>query len=119
VSALFLRYPGLRIISEVSDGVEAVKKTQELEPDLVLMDLNLPKLNGIEAASQIREVTPMTKIVFLSAYQDSDAMQAVLSNGADGYVLKWKLMRELVPAIEAALWGSKFVTAHLTDLDSS
>jgi DNA-binding NarL/FixJ family response regulator len=114
VSSLFLKYPGLLIIGEASDGLEAVKKAAELKPDVVLLDIHLPKLNGVAAASQIREAAPMTKIVFISAYQDSDAAQTVWSNGADGYVLKWRVTRELLPAIEAALVGRKFVTAHLT-----
>jgi len=96
--------------------LDAVEKAQELKPDLVLLDISLPTLNGVEVAIRIREAAPMTKIVFISAYQDSDAVQTVLTNGADGYVLKWDVTRELLPAIEAALWGGKFVTAHLTEL---
>jgi DNA-binding NarL/FixJ family response regulator len=118
VSSLFLKYSGLHIVGEASDGLEAVKKVDELRPDLVLLDINLPKLNGVEAASRIRETSPKTKIVFISAYQDSDAMQAVWSNGADGYVLKWEVTRELLPAIEAALWGRRFITAQLTRMNS-
>ncbi|HSZ63030.1 MAG TPA: response regulator transcription factor [Terriglobales bacterium] len=115
VSSLFLKHPGLRIISEVSDGLEAVKQAQELKPDLVLLDISLPKLNGVEAARRIREAVPMTKIVFISAYQDSDAVQTVLSNGADGYILKWEATRQLLPAIEAALGDASHspTTIHL------
>lgn len=113
VSSLFLKCPELRIIGEVSDGPEAVKKAEELKPDLVLLDISLPKLNGVEAAKRIREAVPLAKIVFISAYQDSDAVQTVLSNGADGYVLKWEVTRDLLPAIQAALWGHKFVTPRL------
>ena len=118
VSSRFLKCPGLRIIGEVSDGLEAVKKAQELKPDLVLLDISLPKLNGVQAAIRIRKAVPMAKIVFMSAYQDSDAVQTVLSNGADGYVLKWEVTRELLPAIEAALGGQKFVTAQVTGQNS-
>ncbi len=118
VSSLLLKYAGLCIISEVSNGLEAVEKAQELKPDLVLMDLSLPKLNGVEAARRIREAAPMAKILFISAYQDPDAVQTVLSNGADGYVLKWEVTRELLPAIEVALGGRKFVTARLRDTDT-
>jgi len=114
--SLLLKSPGLRIISEVSDGLEAVERAQEQKPDLVRLDISLPTLNGVEVAILIREAAPMTKIVFISAYQDSDAVQTVLTNGADGYVLKWDITREPLPAIEAALWEGKFVTSHLTDL---
>jgi DNA-binding NarL/FixJ family response regulator len=114
VAALFLKHPEWRIIEEVCDGLDAVKKTQELNPDLVLLDLSLPKLNGVEAASRIRQTAPATKIVFITAYQDSDAMQIVLRNEAEGYVLKWEINSELLPAVETVLWGGKFVSAQLT-----
>ena len=119
VSSLLLKHPGLCVIGEASDGLEAVKKAQELKPDLVLLDISLGKLNGIEVAGRIREADPMVKIVFMSAYQDSDALQTVMGNGADGYVLKWEVVRELLPAIEAALWGRKFVTPKLTGQTSA
>jgi DNA-binding NarL/FixJ family response regulator len=115
VSSLFLRQPGWKIIGEVSDGLEAVKKTQELNPDVVLLDLSLPKIDGVEAANRIRRTAPATKIVFITAYQDSELMQTVLRNQAEGYVLKWEIMRDLVPAVEAALCGRKFVSTRLTD----
>ena len=113
VSSLFAKHRELRIICEVSDGLEAVNKALELKPDLILLDISLPKLNGVQAASRIREGAPMTKIVFISAYHDSDAVQTVLTNGAEGYVLKWEVARDLLPAIETAMWGRKFVTAQL------
>jgi two-component system response regulator NreC len=116
VSSLLLQYSGLQIIGEVSDGLNAVMKAVELKPDLVLLDISLPRLNGVEAASRIREAAPTTKIVFISAYQDSEALRTVLSDGAEGYILKWEIGTELLPAMEAALRGRKFVTAQLTDL---
>ena len=118
VASLLLKYSELQIIGEASDGLEAVKKAEELKPDLVLLDISLPKLNGVEAASRIREAAPLMKIVFMSAYQDSEAVQKVFSNMADGYVLKWEVSRELLPAIEAALWGRKFVTSQFSGLNS-
>ena len=115
VISLFLRHPEWEIVGEISDGVEAVQKVQELKPDLVLLDLSLPKLSGVEVANRIRSTVPSTKIVFITAYQDSDAMNALLSNGAEGYVLKWNITRELLPAVEAVLWGGKFVSAQLSN----
>jgi DNA-binding NarL/FixJ family response regulator len=115
VAALFLRHPEWRIIEEVGDGLDAVKKTQELTPDLVLLDLSLPTLSGVEAAHRIRRTTPATKIVFITAYQESDAIQTVLRNEAEGYVLKWEINSELLPAVETVLRGGKFVSAQLTD----
>lgn len=118
VSSLFSRNPELQIVMEVADGLEAVLKTEELQPDLVLLDLSLPKLNGVEAANRIRRSTPATKIVFITAYRDSDAIETVLRNQADGYVLKWEIARELLPAIEAVVWGGKFVSPRLTEIAS-
>ena len=115
VSALFLKHPDWKIVGEVSDGIEAVQKAQELRPDLVLLDLSLPKLNGVEAANRIRQANPAAKIVFITAYCDSDAMQTVSRNEAEGYVLKWEITRELLPAIEAVLHGGRFVSTQLTD----
>ena len=115
VSSLFLKHPGWKIIGEVSDGLEAVKKAQELNPDVVLLDLLLPKIDGVEAANRIRRTAPATKIIFITAYQDSELMQTVLRNQAEGYVLKWDIMRDLLPAVEAALCGRTFVSTRLTD----
>ena len=115
VSSLFLKHPGWKIIAEVSDGLEAVKKAQELNPDLVLLDLLLPTINGVEAANRIRQTAPATKIIFITAYQDSELMQTVFRNQAEGYILKWEVMRDLFPAVEAALNGRKFVSTRLTD----
>lgn len=114
VSSLLLRHPEWRVVCEVSDGLEAVSKAQEVHPDLILLDLSLPRLGGVEAASRIRQTTPGMKILFITAYQDSDAMQTVLQNRAEGYVLKWEITRELIPAIEAVLSGGTFVSAKLT-----
>jgi DNA-binding NarL/FixJ family response regulator len=100
-------------VGEVSDGLEAVQKAQELKPDLVLLDLSLPKLNGVEAANRIRQTTPSTKIVFITAYRDSEAIQTVMRHQADGYVLKWEITKELLPAIETVVGGGNFVSLSL------
>jgi DNA-binding NarL/FixJ family response regulator len=118
VSSLFARHPEWLIVAEVSDGLEAVQKATELEPDLVLLDLHLPTLNGIEAANRIHRSSPHTKILFMTAYRDSDAVEAVLRNVAEGYILKWEITRDLVPAVEAVLCGGKFVSEHITDLSA-
>ena len=115
VSSLFLKHPEWKIIGEASDGLDAVQKAQELNPDVVLLDLSLPMIDGIEAANRIRRIAPATKIVFITAYQDSELMQKVLHNQAEGYVLKWEIMTDLVPAVEAAIRGRQFVSTRLTD----
>ena len=93
----------LQIIGEAADGVEAVQKAVELKPDLILMDIGLPSLNGLEAARRILELVPESKIIFLSQESSSEVMQEALSLGARGYVVKIKATNELMPAIDAAI----------------
>jgi two-component system NarL family response regulator len=105
--------PDWQVICEVADGLEAVQKARELKPDLILLDIGLPHLSGIEAAKQICQVVPGTKILFLSQNNDADVVRAALSNGAQGYVLKADAGKELLPAIEAVLQGERFVSSGL------
>jgi DNA-binding NarL/FixJ family response regulator len=101
--------PELQIIGEASDGSEAVQKAAELQPDLILLDIGLPKLNGIEAARQIRRHSPDSKILFLSQDSSVETVQAALDTGAAGYIVKSDAGRELLPAIDAILRGEMFV----------
>jgi DNA-binding NarL/FixJ family response regulator len=113
VRLLFQVRPQWQIIAEVSDGSEAVQKAEELKPDLILLDIGLPKLNGIEAARRIRRYSPGSKIVFLSLNNDLDVVRAALSTGALGYVLKIDAQSALLPAVEAVLRGKQFVSSGL------
>jgi DNA-binding NarL/FixJ family response regulator len=103
--------PELQVIWEASDGLEAVQKAEELKPDLILLDISLPKLNGIEAAWRVRQVSPGSKIIFLSMHNSPDLVQAALSTGALGYVRKTDAQRELLPAADAVLRGKQFVSS--------
>lgn len=98
-----------QVIGEASDGFEAVLKARTLQPDLILLDINLPTINGIEAARQIREFSPGSKILFVSEHRSWDIVQEALRTGGEGYVVKSRVARELFPAMEAALRGSRFV----------
>jgi DNA-binding NarL/FixJ family response regulator len=100
----------LQVICEVSDGMEAVQKAEELKPDLILLDIGLPKLNGIEAARQIRKLSPQSKIIFVSQESSADMVQAALSSGALGYVVKTRAGSDLLAAIEAAILEKQFVS---------
>jgi DNA-binding NarL/FixJ family response regulator len=95
--------PELQVIGEASDGSEAVQKADELKPDLILLDIGLPKLNGIEAARQIRQLSPRSKIIFLSQETSLDVVQEALGTGASNYVYKARIQSDLLPAIDAAL----------------
>ena len=103
----------LQIIGECSDGDEAIQKADELKPDLILLDISLPTLNGIEAARRIRQVSPNSKILFVTENRSPDIAEEALSTGATGYVVKSDGARELLPAIKAVLEGKRFISAGL------
>jgi DNA-binding NarL/FixJ family response regulator len=107
--------PDLQVICEVSDGAEAVQKAVALKPDLILLDIGLPTLNGIEAARQIRKLVPESKIIFLSQESSADVVQEALSLGAWGYVVKPRAASELFAAVEAVLQGKLFVSSGVAD----
>jgi DNA-binding NarL/FixJ family response regulator len=104
----------LQIICEVPDGLEAVQKAQELQPDLILLDIGLPTLNGIEAARRIRSLSPESKIIFLSQESSADAVHEALGLGAHGYVVKVHAGSELLAAVGAVLQGNQFVSSGLS-----
>jgi DNA-binding NarL/FixJ family response regulator len=109
----------LQVIDEASDGLEAVQKAEELQPDLILLDIGLPKLNGIDAAHQILGLVPTVNILFVSQNSNADVVEAALCNGAKGYVWKQETSRDLVPAIEAILGGAHFVSARVVKSDET
>jgi DNA-binding NarL/FixJ family response regulator len=115
VCLMLEKVPELQVICEVSDGLEAVQKAEELKPDLILLDIGLPTLNGIEAARRIRKLAPESKILFLSQESSADVVQEALSLGARGYVVKTIAGSELLPAIEAVLRDRVFVSSGIND----
>jgi len=113
VSSTLQGQPDLEVISGVSDGLEAVQKAEELQPDLIVLDIGLPKLNGIEAARRIRKLVPKSKILFLSQESSDDVVHEAFSLGARGYVVKIQAGSELLSAVEAVLQGKQFVSKGL------
>lgn len=109
--------PDLQVIGEASDGLEAVQKAVELHPELIVLDIGLPRLNGIEAARQIRKLRPECKILFLSQESSADVMQETLSLGASGYVVKAYAGSELLAAVEAVCQGRQFVSPGISGHD--
>jgi len=97
--------PELQVICEVSDGFEAVQKAEELKPDLIVLDIGLPTLNGFEAARRIRKLAPESKILFLSQESSADVAQEALRLGALGYVVKARAGSELLAAVEEVREG--------------
>lgn len=105
----------LQVIGEVADGLEAVRKAQELRPDLMILDIGLPRLNGIEAARRIFETMPHSKIIFLSQESSADVVTRALNLGAKGYITKQKVARDLLAAVETVIQGKQFVSIELTN----
>ena len=108
---------GLQVVGDVSDGLEAVQKAQELQPDLILLDIGLPKLNGIEAARRIRKHDPRSKILFLSENRSWEIAEEALRTGAGGYVVKSHAAKELLPAVRAVLQGKQFLSSSFAGHD--
>jgi len=103
----------LQVVGEALDGLEALQKAKDLQPDLVLLDIGLPKLNGIEAAKSLSRIVPDAKILFVSQCNDADVIAVAMSNGAKGYVWKQTAQSELLPAVEAILRDDRFVSSQL------
>jgi len=105
----------IQVIAEVRDGLEAVQKAQELQPDLILLDIGLPTLNGIEAARRIGNLSPQSKILFITQETSADIVLGALATGAAGYVAKTDMRTELLTAMEAVSRGEKYVSTRLAD----
>jgi DNA-binding NarL/FixJ family response regulator len=112
-----LAYEQLQVIGEVSDGLEAVHQAHQLQPELILLDIGLPELNGIESARRIREVSPTSKILFVCENRAWDIAKEALRTGANGYVFKSNAANELLAAIWAVLAGKQFVSTSLAGRD--
>ena len=109
--------PELQIVGEVSDGLEAVQKAEDLQPDLILLDIGLPTLGGIEVARQIRKLSPESRILFVSQNTSVHVVRGALAEGAKGYVVKADARRELLTAVDAVLRGEQFVGRRFSGLD--
>jgi len=114
IRSLLAERPDVQVIGEVADGLEAVHKAEVLEPDLVLLDIGLPTLNGIEAARQIRTLAPESKIVFVSQESSSEVVQEALTVRPWGYVVKARVASDLLAAVDAVLEGRHFVSVGLS-----
>jgi DNA-binding NarL/FixJ family response regulator len=101
---------GFHVVGQASDGWEAVRLAKELQPDLILLDIGLPKLNGLEAAKRIRGLAPQARLLFISQESSSEVIGEALRSGALGYVHKPSTLSDLLPAIEAVFRGEPFVS---------
>ena len=104
--------PVYKIVASVSDGIAAVEAIVELSPDIAVLDIAMPELNGIEVARELKKRGCNTKVVFLTVQEDEDYISTALQTGALGYVLKGRMRSDLLQAIEGAVAGDIFVSRY-------
>jgi DNA-binding NarL/FixJ family response regulator len=109
VATMLQEKPSLQVIGHVSDGLEAVQRAEHLQPDLILLDIGLPTIDGLEAARRIRDLSSNSKIIFVSQECSDEVVQEAFNAGATGYIVKADAGSELLAAIDAVFWGEKFV----------
>lgn len=111
VSVALEATPQFQVVGQAKDGLTALQKVAELNPDLVVLDIGLPDISGIKVAQQIRDMSPNIRILFLSENTAPEIVRAALRTGAQGYVVKSAAARELLPALDALLLNCYFVSA--------
>ncbi len=114
VRSLLGTQPGWEVSGEAASGREAVEKAKQLKPDLVVLDITMPELDGLEATRQILEAVPKTKVLILTMHESEQVMSEVLKAGALGYVLKSDAADNLVPAVKALIHGKPFFTSSVS-----
>ena len=114
--ALVQEEPSWQVVADVQDGRSAVAKTQELKPDIAILDIAMPSLNGLDATKQIVKVNPDTKVLILTMHDSELLIQNVLNAGARGYLMKTDAGRDLVVAIRALLLGQTYFTQRVAQI---
>src|ERR1035437_1401360 len=113
ISSCLARQEHLEIAGEAADGYEAIQKTRQLAPDIVLMDINMPHMNGLAVTELLRKDLPKIKVIILSMYDNPDYILRIIQSGACGYVLKVAPTEELVRAIEAVNAGETYFSSDV------
>jgi DNA-binding NarL/FixJ family response regulator len=109
-----LTNPDWEVVAEACNGREAVELSKQVQPDLVVIDLSMPEMNGLEAIRQILQESPQTRILVLSIHDSDTLIQEVLAAGAKGYLLKSDAARELVAAVQSLVEGRPFFTPRVS-----
>jgi DNA-binding NarL/FixJ family response regulator len=107
--------PDMTVVGEAANGSEAVREIERLQPDVVVLDISMPQLNGIDAAQIVRDRCPGTKVIMLSVAGDAESIHRAFEAGAAGYLLKFSAGREVVQAVRAAHLGKRYLSDQVTD----
>lgn len=116
VRALLEREPGFLVVGEVGDGVEAIRIVERLNPDVLIVEVSMPGLGGLDVTREVRKHSPKTRVIVLSRHADEEYVRAAIGKGALGYVLDRSSTRDLVEAIRLAAAGYRYLSPPLTEL---
>ena len=114
--ALLQAYRDCEIVGEAADGRQAVALVKELKPDIVILDISMPLLNGLEATRQILKIRPQTKVLILTMHESDSLIRDILDVGARGYILKTDVGTDLVKAVESLRWNKTFFTQRVSQM---
>ncbi len=115
IKLLINSQPDMEVISEAGDGVAAIKEVQRLTPDIIVMDISMPELNGLKATKKLKQICPGVKILTLTRHTDDAYLQQLIGAGASGYVLKQSAPTELIRAIRTIAEGNAYLDPALTN----
>jgi len=110
VCAFLETQAGFEVVCQAGDGLEGIRHAQELQPDVIVLDVSMPALGGIEAAVRMRKVAPQSRIVFLSQHNSEGVAKAALATGAHAFVTKVAAATDLIPAVQAVVAGKNFIS---------
>jgi len=116
IRALIQEQPGWQVVAEVTNGRDAVAKANEFQPDVAILDITMPSLNGLDATKQIAKVSPSTKVIILTVHDSDQLIPKVLDAGARGYILKADAGRDLITAAKALLSNKAFFTPKVAQI---
>lgn len=113
---LLFSAPDIEVIAQAEDGIDAIEKAKHFKPDVILIDIAMPNMTGIEATKQLKKLLPEIKIIGVSMHSDKQYVKGILEAGADGYLLKNCTYRQLTEAIKSVYTGKKFLSEDITEL---
>lgn len=115
IKAVLGKEPGFRVVGEAKDGVEAVNLVQNLKPDVLILDLMMPGINGMEVTRQVKKKSPRSRVIILSMYSNEAYVLECLKSGAEGYVLKGSASNDLIEAVRQVTKGRRFLSPPLSE----